>query len=193
MKLSILIATLESRKAQFERLCAFLEAQPCAAAVQILSVCDNGQMTIGAKRQMLLEHAAGDFIVYVDDDDEVAGDYIPSILAHCNDGIDCIGFPIDCYGYVRGKPGELERAIVSNRYNMWAENFDGFRYVRCPHHLVPVRREHALKAGFDAKSRHGEDHAYSMRLLKLGLLKNEAFIDRPMYTIRHNPFKKAGE
>lgn len=193
MKLSILIATLESRKAMFEALCDALNSQPGANGVQILSYSDNGKMNIGAKRQRLLEMAAGDFIVFHDDDDRPSADYVPSILAACNEGVDCIGFKIDCYGYAKDRK-KLETAVVSNRYKLWQTDVDGFRYVRSTHHLVPVRRELALAAGFDPLSKYGEDHAYSMRLQKLGIGQmKEVFIDKVLYTILHNPNKKFGE
>jgi glycosyltransferase involved in cell wall biosynthesis len=193
MKLSILIATLESRDALREALEKKIQEQDDKGEVQILVSRDAGQCKIGAKRQSLLNAAKGEFIVFVDDDDDVSDDYVPSILEHCKKGVDCIGFLIDCHGYVKGKPMELETAIVSNRYDKWEENVDGFRYVRHTHHLVPVRREHALKIGFDPTSKYGEDYAYSMGLKRSGLLKTEAFIDNVLYTIRHNPNKAFGQ
>ncbi len=194
-RLSILICTMESRRPQFDALIAGLQPQCPDGVVQLTFLRDdgykNGGLSRGAKRQSLLEAATGDFIVFRDDDDPCPADYVESILPHCIDGMDCIGHKFDCYGYAG--PGKLERAIVSNRYTAWKTNpHDLPKYERCPHHLVPVRREHALKAGFDPKLDNGEDYGYSMKLLKLGLLKNEAFIDKVLYTIHHNPHKKAG-
>lgn len=192
-RLSILIATLESRKEQCHALIERLTAQDVNSEVQILVSRDDGGARVGAKRQSLLAAAKGLFVVSHDDDDEPSDDYVPSILEHCKEGVDCIGFRIDCYGYAKGRPSLLEQAIVSNRYPRWAENVDGFRYVRHTHHLVPVLREHALKVGFDPTSKYGEDYAYSMGLKRSGLLKKEAFIDKVLYTIRHNPNKVFGQ
>jgi glycosyltransferase involved in cell wall biosynthesis len=49
--------------------------------------------TIGEKRNRLLEEAKGDFIVFIDDDDEVSDDYVESIIEaiNSNQEIDCIG------------------------------------------------------------------------------------------------------
>lgn len=193
MKLSILICTLESRRSVFERLVSDLRLQCPQDEVEILSKCDNGRMARGAKRQQLLEEATGDFIVFKDDDDLCPKDYYQTIRPHLIDGVDCIGHHFDCYGYVRGRPHQLERASVSSKYRTWAENKDGFRYVRYTHHLVPVRREHALAAGFDVSVDQGEDFGYSMRLLKSNLLKNEVFIPKTLYTIVHNPTKRRGQ
>ena len=49
--------------------------------VQLLSLLDNKDLLIGAKRNMLLELAGGDFLTFVDDDDDISPDYLQVILA----------------------------------------------------------------------------------------------------------------
>lgn len=195
-RLSILICTLHSRAEVCKALEEKLRAQAPETDVEILvyptKPRSQGGPTRGAKRKALLQSSTGQFIVFHDDDDQPSDDYCPAILEHCNDGIDCIGFQFNCYGYVPRQPNKLETASVSKRYKNWTTNVDGFRYVRHTHHLVPVLREHALSAGFDHKLDIGEDYAYSMSLMKSGLLKNEAYIDKALYTIMHNPHKKPG-
>mgnify|MGYP007083445122 FL=1 len=188
---------MDSRKAKFDSLIADLNAQRKDDSVEIRTLggiaYKDGGPTRGAKRQALLEAATGDFIVFRDDVDSCPPDYFECILPHCIDGVDCIGHLFDCYGYVRGNPKKVELACVSNRFTNWAEHHNSsLRYTRCPHHLVPVRREHALTAGFDPKMDNGEDFAYSMRLQKLGVLRNEVYLDKVLYTITHDPNKKAG-
>ena len=196
-RLSILICTMHNRKAVCDAMVEKLRAQASEEDVEILvyptrSHAEGGQ-TRGAKRQELLERATGTFIVFRDDDDPCPEDYCQNVLPHCIEGVDCIGHLFDCYGYVHGRPYQQEKAIVSNRYKDWKTNpHNDPRYERSTHHLVPVRREHALKAGFDPKKDNGEDYAYSMRLQKLGLLKKEVFIDKVLYVIHHNPNKKPG-
>lgn len=195
-KLSVLIASMYSRDAKLKALVANLRIQSRELPVEILSLTDlgilQGGMKIGAKRRALLEASTGTHIVFHDDDDRHDALYVPAILEHCRPEVDCIGFRIDCYGYAKD-PKQMETAVVSARYHTWAENVDGFRYVRHTHHLVPVRRELALAANFDPKSEYGEDHAYSMRLLKMFPNKLEVFIDRVLYTIDHNPLKTFGQ
>lgn len=195
-KLSVLIASMYSRDAKLKALVANLLSQSRGLPVEILSLTDlgilQGGMKIGAKRRALLEASTGTHIVFHDDDDRPYHDYVRSIIPHCLPDVDCIGFRIDCYGYARD-PKQLETAVVSARYHTWAENVDGFRYVRHTHHLVPVRRELAMAANFDPKSEYGEDHAYSMRLLKMFPNKREVFIDHVLYTIDHNPQKTFGQ
>lgn len=217
--LSICIATLASREDKFNALRTELLKQCCDlgfrtaeqqegswwigsgatgiefALVEILWDRDEGVKPVGAKRHDMLERATGQYVTSIDDDDEISGDYISSIVAAL-DGLevmpDCIGFDIDCYGYA-DDPTTLETARVSRRYIGWKENVDGFRYVRCPHHLVPIRRELALKSGFPRDKRSGEDADYSLKLLGLQLLKNEVFIPRVLYIIHHERNKGPGQ
>lgn len=187
-KLSILIATLESRRPAFDRLCTELNRQ-ITEDVEVLFSRDRGQVSVGAKRQSLIEQATGDFVCFIDDDDTIHPNYVGLILPHCVEGVDCIGFKVMVHG-IAGRKNEA--ACVSNRYRKWEENKDGFRYVRPPHHLVPIRRQHALRAGFTDK-RHGEDSDYSMKLQRMGILKNERFIDEFMYTYWFNGNKRPGQ
>lgn len=187
-----------SRDAQLSALTANLCKQANGLPVQILSLTDKGYdpksktgMVIGAKRRASLEASTGTHIVFHDDDDQPAPDYVSSLLEHCIPEVDCIGFRINCFGYAKD-PLTLETACVSSRYPAWANDLGGFKYVRHTHHLVPVRRELALAANFDPVTEYGEDHAYSMRLAKMFPNKREIFIDKVLYTIHHNPHKTFG-
>lgn len=195
MRLSILIASMYSRDAQLSALTANLCKQANGLPVEIKSITDagrlNGGATIGAKRRDLLSIATGTHIVFHDDDDQPADDYVSSLLEHCEPAVDCIGFRINCYGYAPG--GKLETACVSARYPAWANDVGGFKYVRHTHHLACVRRELALSANFDPVTEYGEDHAYSMRLLAMFPRKREIFIDKVLYTIHHEASKQFGK
>lgn len=178
MIFSILICTIESRKDKFAKLFNFLTKQNEFSDVEILFECDNKQISVGAKRQKLLTRAKGKFISFIDDDDWVADDYIKSIRNAIikNENIDCIGFKIKCQGT------KYDLANCSNKYDQWRDNYDGFGYVRTIYHKSPVRRELALRAGFN-DMRFAEDHDYSVRLKPY--LKNESYIDKIMYFYRY--------
>lgn len=189
VKLSILICTIPERQPMFKELLNELTEQSkrCNSMVQICwDDSPKGTITIGAKRNKLLNLALGDYVCFADDDDSVAPDYIESILNAIEKGTDCIGFKIKCY-----MDGKEENAASSMKYD-WADNVDGFRYVRSIYHKTPVKRELALKAGFPDKS-FSEDYEYSMRLKPL--LKSEIFIDKFLYIYRYtyeNPKTKYG-
>jgi glycosyltransferase involved in cell wall biosynthesis len=177
MKLSILIATTRQRSEVFGKLYAYL-LQQINQQVEIVVLADDKQLSIGAKRQRLLQMAQGDYVAFVDDDDWLPPDYVDRLLQAMAQQPDCIGFLIDC-----SFNGTHKMAIGSNRYQAWAENMDGYDYVRTIYHKTPVKRQLALQAGFK-DMRYGEDHDYSRRLKPL--LQTEVFVDRVMYYYRYS-------
>lgn len=190
MLFSILICTIESRKDRFALLFNYLKSINKYTDVEILFECDNKKISVGAKRQKLLTRAKGKFIAFIDDDDWVPEYYIDEVRSAIlnNVNIDCIGFKIHCTGT------KYSDANCSNKYKEWAENVDGFGYVRTIYHKSPIRREIALKAGFK-DMRFAEDHDYSVSLKKTGLLKTEHYINKVMYIYRYafeNPKTKYG-
>jgi glycosyltransferase involved in cell wall biosynthesis len=187
MKLSILIATIPGREHLFGRLMSHLWRQVDTLPVEIIyDASTKESMSIGAKRQRLLESAKGEYIVFIDDDDWVVNDYVEAILQATITNPDCIGFQVEVNGM-----GRRKLANASNRYERWGEKQDGFDFVRTIYHKTPVKREHALAIGF-SDMRFAEDHQYSDKLKASGLLKKEAYIDRVLYIYRYRnePIKK---
>jgi len=175
--LSILICTINSRKEKFDLLYQGLLNQIGSFQMcEILFECDNKEISVGAKRQKLLERAKGKYVVFIDDDDNVSDYYVVNIISKIIDDVpDSIGFEILC-----DMEGKKETAIASNRYDDWCENKDGYRYCRTPYHKTPIKREIALQVGYK-DLRFAEDYDYSKRLKESGLIKKESFIPIPMY------------
>jgi hypothetical protein len=61
--------------------------------VEILMLTDNKLRTVGDKRQALVDLAQGVYIAFVDDDDDVAPQYIERVLEGCRAGVDVVTFP----------------------------------------------------------------------------------------------------
>lgn len=181
-QLSILLATVENRKELFAKLHAHITSLARGLPVEILFACDAKQISIGKKRQNLLEQASGDYVVYVDDDDWVSGRYVDAILNAIANKPDCVGFEIKCT--ING--ATPVPAIASMRYPQWCENRDGYRFCRSIYHKTPVLREIALKVGFP-DMRYAEDRAYSDGVMRL--VKSEVFIPEQLY---HYRFKNEG-
>lgn len=170
--LSILICTLYSRKLKLQRLLRILRPQK-VPGVEILIEIDNGGMSIGAKRNILLKDAQGDYICFVDDDDEVSEDYVFKIMKAIQTEADCCNLVGEIYQKRKNRTRTFKHSI---EYHKWFEK-DGV-YYRCPNHLNAVKRELAQKVRFKDISM-GEDQDYSMRLLPL--LETEAQIDGVLY------------
>ena len=181
-KLSILICTLTARASLLAELMAVLQPQCVGQPVEVLTDEDNGEISIGTKRQHLLMRAQGEFVAYVDDDDLVSPTYVRDILealARTPGATNCslIGHLV--------QPGQQTLEFKhSTLYIEWA-TINGL-YVRPPNHLNAVRRDLALQAGFTDVS-WGEDKDYSMRLVNLQCLTVEAEVSNVLYIYRCRP------
>lgn len=176
-KLSILICTIPQRKAMFDALCEKICSQ---ANEEVELLFDDHAGLVGQKRQRLLESAKGDYVCYIDDDDDVSDKYVESILNAISSNPDCVGIK-----GIMTTNGKLEQQWeISKDIKHWNEK-DGMFY-RHTNHLAPVRREIALQVGFTPKN-HGEDYDYSMGLK--GKLRSEVKIEHGIYHYKYIPKK----
>jgi len=171
IKLSILICSLNKRAELLAKLRDCLETQK-NDAIEILINRDSGIKTIGRKRNELLQQAQGEYIAFIDDDDLVSEDYVSKILNAIEHNPDCCGIE----GIVTFNGQNPKKFIQSLKYNRWFEE-DNI-YYRCPNHLSPIKRELALKVGFEDIS-FQEDRVYSARIYPL--LKSEHYIEGAIY------------
>ncbi len=180
--LSLLICTLQCRKALLARLMERLHPQ-LNPAVQIAIDCDAGEVTIGEKRNRLLDRAAGDYIAFIDDDDLVAEDYVAQILSVLSPQSSALT-PPDVVGfrsirYIDGKLlGNCTYSITVKNNAEIEQPGDRYLFTRTPTHLCPIRREHVLATRFQPWC-FGEDRDFAMRVLPR--LKTEVFIDQDLY------------
>ena len=95
MKLSILTPACWERADKLRTLRDELKSQidQCPpGTVEHLVLLDNRTRSVGLKRQALVDAAIGDYIAFVDDDDWIAQDYVPSLLSGIESGADVITF-----------------------------------------------------------------------------------------------------
>ena len=176
--LSVLIPTLEERADTFLALELSLleqiEDSGLVGVVEVIGHCDNREHTTGHKRNCLMQWAKGEYVAFVDDDDEVHQSYCRFIVSALETRPDVVGI-CGVYNVDGAYNGIFEHSM---RHKEWSTVGDN-RYLRCPNHLNPVRRDLALMAGFPDVTV-GEDHEYSTKLLPL--LKTEVMIEKPIYT-----------
>lgn len=190
--LSILIPTIVGREEQFNRLYQKLTGQLAKYGIwneiEVVTECDDRTMSIGNKRQLLMDKCYGDFVTFIDDDDDIPDDYCLTIWTaiHDNPDADCIGFLQTCI-----MDGWVKSACLSNQFSVWQPNVDGFDYVRTPFFPTPIRRRIAMEIRY-ADLRYGEDHDFSIRLKESGLIKKEHFINKAMYIYQYTtkPFNE---
>jgi hypothetical protein len=170
--LSILICHLASRKKDYDALIAKLTTQTIVNGnTEILTETDNGEISIGAKRNKLLYAAKGKYIAYIDDDDDVSNDYIESVLDAVQSMPDCIG--------IEGQLVTPQGTMLfrhSIQFQGWYTGVDAF--YRTPNHLNPIKRTIAQRIGFK-DCMNGEDQIYSDALKRM--LKTEVYINHPIY------------
>jgi GT2 family glycosyltransferase len=178
MILSILICSLHKRSGMMRGLVDELYRQINGNKnVEILTFIDGGEISTGNKRNALVNMAQGLYVVHVDDDDEVASDYVSSILEAAKQDKDAIVFN----GIITTDGGNAKKWYISkdlpykSEIRQWREVF-----LRYPNHIVPVKRSIAIQVPFENCYR-GEDYAYATQLHKRGLIKTETLIDKELY------------
>src|SRR5688572_12632582 len=130
MKLSILIPTITGRSEMFFALTNKLKAQAdvCENKVQIKYLLDDGVMPIGEKRNCLLYLAKGEYVAFVDDDDDVSENYIDLLMEGINKGVDCCSLKGE-YSVDGVFDGIFEHSI---KYNKWETVEGEIKYLRMP-------------------------------------------------------------
>lgn len=181
--LAILIPSLPERRIMFNALRTHIEMQFGDRNITVQTDIRGKEISIGKKRDDMLRACKADYIAFVDDDDHVSHDYIERIYEAIQQDPDVIGMR----GIITIDRGKAETWSINTKYD-WAENQDGFRYVRYPNHLSPIKLEHALEAGFKDMG-HGEDYDYSMGLKQLGRLQKQVFIDAELYEYHYRSQK----
>lgn len=171
MKLSILMASLVGREYYLNRMLSLLEPQLTSEVELILEI-DDKKLSVGAKSQKMLERAKGDYICYIDDDDIIPAYYILEILKAIESKPDCVAVN----GILTIDDKNPQPFYHSIKYDDWISK--DYKFYRCPNHINPVKRELALKAGWD-DLKTGGDYTYSLRLKPF--LKTETVIDKVMY------------
>lgn len=190
MKLNILIPTIEDRKELFDELVSNLERQikDCNAEeeIRILSLCDNRILSIGAKRNELLERAKSDYVCFIDDDDMVSYKYIKKLLEGIDKGVDCCSL-VGVYTIDGQNPELFEHSIKYKEWRTTPPTY-GIRYERNPNHLNCIKTSIAKQFKFP-ETWHGEDHEWSKQLQLSGLLKTEHYISDVLYEYKYNSIK----
>ena len=120
--LTIMLPTTIDRREQFAKLLEEIRRQilenKYEDIVEVIVNEDNKEISIGKKRQELLEASNGKWVVGIDSDDWISEDYLHDIVMALknNPQIDHVGFLEDC-----DINGEKSLSIFSIRHKHWAE------------------------------------------------------------------------
>lgn len=179
--LSILTPTIRGRESQVAKLQTSIEDQSSklknSAWIEHLVLCDNRARSIGAKRQSLVDIARGQYIAFVDDDDDVAPDYVESLLRAAETGADVITFR------QRAIYNGLESEVHFGVNNQDGQFTPGGITLRAPWHVCAWRRERVEGCLF-GESNYGEDLVWCQQARKR--IRTAHHVDRVLHTYRHD-------
>ena len=180
---SILIPTLKEREDKYNKLHAKLVEQKDRICpdlkIQILAMSDNRELSVGIKRQKLLQNAEGKYMSFVDDDDDVTDAYFEDAKACIQGGFDV--------ARLRGKIGDY--TFTHSLYNvLWGPAAKDGEFLRPPNHLNIMLKDLANTQEFK-DMRNGEDTDWAIRLSKSNYLQTEYQSDHSrihyIYNIRY--------
>jgi glycosyltransferase involved in cell wall biosynthesis len=147
--------------------------------IEIITETDNGENSVGKKRNNVLDKARGEYVCFIDDDDMVTDIYVSKTLKA-----------------LESKPDVVELVGFLPKYNLpFIHNLncgghfrkDGIQF-RTPNHLNTIKTSIARQVRYPEIS-HGEDQDYSHRLWDSRLMKTEALIGDRMYIYQFDSAK----
>lgn len=172
-----------SRRQTVDGLHCYIKAQIDALKeprmVEHLVLFDNRTRSVGLKRQALLDSALGDYIAFVDDDDDVSDDYVIALLtAIIQHAPDVITFEQDAHH-------DHFHSRVIFGINNPDENFNtnGGITKRNVWQVCAIRREIARR-GIFPDIMDGEDRAWCAQIRPF--LRTSHHIDKILHTYRHS-------
>lgn len=177
---SLLIATISGREDSLQRLLQSVREKMARICPEIryeirLSF-DNREMSIGLKRQKLLDEAAGKYLAFVDDDDDITDEYIED-LKQCIQGdyhVMRLRGRIEPYTFTHSLAISLQSPMARDD-----------KFLRPPNHLNPMLSDIAKNIRFQDAVR-GEDLDWTIRLSKTKFLKNEYTSDESRIHYNYN-------
>ena len=191
IKLSILILSIPERIEKLKNLYERLSEQITGDNVEILTLMDNKSFHIYEKRNELLDMARGEYICFVDDDDWIDREFVPSVLSVMDDKPDVITFKQHCN--YNNKPFDVIFSIEHNwdpmdplTYNYGAQRYNDIK--RPPFHMCPFRSEisksERFREKYDEMGQSCEDADWLLRLYPK--VKSEMFIDATLHHYIYN-------
>lgn len=187
--LSILIPTIPSRIKMFDfvsdkvtdQIMQMEKMHPTLGAIEFLyhegGAYLNGGLSIGKKRQELVEMSTGKYLCFLDDDEDIAPNYVETLVRLCQSDADVITFrsfaKTDFYWSVidmrLGNPNEEATPERIVKRNWW--------------HICPVKSEIAKRHSFPDIN-YGEDAEWISKVVSD--CKTEAHTDQILHQYNHS-------
>jgi glycosyltransferase involved in cell wall biosynthesis len=177
MILSILTPTIPGREKQLKSLQASIEEQIGNHAVEHLILSDNRKRSIGAKRQALLDIARGQYIAFVDDDDDIADNYVEELVNAAASNADVITF-------LQGASYNGQQSVVDFQLGQGDQYFNpGGITIRDAWHVNAWRRSRVAHCQF-GESNYGEDLTWCQQARRMA--QTTVHIPKILHFYRHD-------
>lgn len=172
--LSILILTIPSRLQMFIDLLNRISKlkQQSLLNVEVLFD-DREKISIGEKRNNLIDICSGECCCFIDDDDKITDDYL-KVIEDSQLKYDCIKLNGELF-----LNGIKDKSFIHSLYFKEWSGDEKYLY-RNPNHLNPIKSSIVKSIRFK-NINVGEDRDFSQRLLDSGLLKTEYNHDKVQY------------
>lgn len=187
--LSILIPTIPDRKTDFSYLFSKVwqqvrkieEYHPMLGGVELKSDCSesflDGGVSIGKKRESLVSRANGKYLCFLDDDEDIAPNYIETLVRLCQQDADVVTFRSFC-------KNDFYWSVVDMRLGNHNEEATPDRIVsRNAWHICPVKSEYAKLVEFEDIN-YSEDWRWMQQVLTH--CKTEAHTDQIIHCYNHS-------
>jgi glycosyltransferase involved in cell wall biosynthesis len=169
MDVSVLICTIPKRAHMFVPLYQRLIDLTNRVSIRVEILYDDTLgITIGEKRNRLLDRASGTYCCFIDDDDNVSDVYFTTYETAIKSGGDYDCVSLVGHYYLNGK--FMKPFFHTLECKSWYEDDSG--YYRCPNHLNLIKTAICRQIGY-ANLNSGEDKDFSERLLESGLVRTE--------------------
>jgi len=180
MQLSILVCALHSR--DWLKVVRKLYRQ-CSTYPNEVELCvstDSGSITSGVKRQQLINQSCGEYVAFVDDDDDVSHKYISTLLASINTGRDVITFNLDMH-----LEGQLHQRQSLSLHNKDGQSLPLAVTGMTANHLCAWRREVASMVAWCPALGYGDDQLWYKPLVLAMPGLTEQHCDETLYVYNH--------
>lgn len=177
MKLSILTPTIPGREKQLAALQKKIADQIGDSPVEHIVFHDNKKRSIGAKRQVLVDVALGEYMAFVDDDDDIFDNYVQEILAATESGADVITF------HEHAIYNGLESEVHFGINNQDGPFVPGGITIRAPWHICAWKRSKVAGCLF-GEQKYIEDIIWCRQARQR--IKTEHHIPKMLHIYRHD-------
>lgn len=181
--LSILTPACWNRVEQGRALHEKLIHQPGFSHIEHLVLYDNRARSIGMKRQALLNSARGDFIAFVDDDDDVSEDYVTRLIEAIIEHPEADVITFDQAAIYNGKPFTVHFQLGAKDDKLILDGPDHQCITRGPWHVCAWRRTKIRHCQF-LDTNYGEDAAWVAQARQH--VTRAHHIDGILHTYRHD-------